>query len=215
MGDLQTLSENLIKWVLIAGAAGLLVPASTDTLTMFTPSAFVADLAPASQAEAMIGAGFAAAHASGASTSDAEISIEAQIAAYRDAHDEATAALRVVQGMGQQIGLPEVHAYVAALNAALAATPGHPTPEQARLFSHWLRGARTQLLDKAGSFHTWITAAELLDPEGGPHAVPSRFVRWQAPSEDAVLEEAASRFRVRRSLANFSGDDADSAPGRA
>jgi hypothetical protein len=216
MGDLQVLSENLFKWMMIAGAFGMIVPASTDTLPMFTPSAYEADLVPQTQANVTIAASVGPSLRLGSSTSPsgAELSLEAQIATYREAYNEATAALRLLRGLGQQISVQEVGDYVATLRAALSSTPGKPTLEQTRSLAQWLRNARTQLLDNAGSLRAWLTIAELLDPTGGPHPVPKRFVKWESPSSDPTLVEVASKFRVRRALATFLGDDADSRSGR-
>jgi len=216
MGDLQNLAENLLKWVVIAGAFGVTTPASTDTLSMFAPSAYVADFARNVHADVTMNAsvGPQAGLGHGVSTWENVVSLEAQMAVYREACDEATAALRVVQSLGQQVGLPEVSDYVASLSAALSATPDKPTLEQTRSFAQWLRGARTQLLDKAGSFRTWLAVAELLDPGGGPHPVPQRFVKWESPSPEPVLRDVASKVRVRRALANLLGDDADSRSSR-
>jgi hypothetical protein len=213
MGDLQDLSERLFKWMLIAGAAGVLDPCSTDTLSVFSRDVYVSEIGSTNQSEA---AANGASDLGVAAQAGVGIdSIEAQVALYRDARAEAEVAHRLLQGLRTQIGLPEVNEYIGHLDEIVSATPDDPTPDQTRLFSHSLRAARAQLVNQAGSFATWLMIAELLNPNGGPHSVPSRFVRWENPADDSILADVASKARVRRALASFLRDDADPGSGRA
>jgi hypothetical protein len=145
---------------------------------------------------------------------DEAMSFEAQILALKDAQLEARLALQLLQQIGGGVGLSEVDLYLAAVGRVLDTTPENPTASDAPKFAHALRAARTRLLDEASSFALWLNLTEALDPGGGPHRVPARFVRWKSPPETEALTFTKSESRVRRAVAEFLGDDAHPGSGQ-
>lgn len=210
MGNVQLLTERLSVWAIIAASAGVLVPISTDALST-AHGAYMSDLVGVGQLEFAMPA-----TSVGPVAAIATASIDEQIAAYREASKEAKIAIRILNGIGGQIGLPEVNDYTSSISALLATTSEGLSFEEAKHMSSWLKSLRGQLVDQASSFKSWLRVAELINPDGGPHPVPSRFVRREVPVENMGWgDDLASDARVRRSMATLLGDNADPASGAA
>lgn len=144
-------------------------------------------------------------------TADQPIFFEDEMVVLQDARKEASLALGVLQTVGAWVGSSEVENYLHAVDLVLDATPATPTVADAQRLADGLRAARIRLVEETSAFPIWLTVSSVLDPSGGPHAVPSRFVRSVEGLGSEPMQFNEADRRVRHAVARFTGEDADTA----
>jgi hypothetical protein len=204
---LAALWQKLQPWTIASAvvASGLAGAPATDTLGLPDGELYVARLAPHGR-----GVG------SQVGAENLPLSFEEQVAAYQQAQAEAKRALAILQGMRDEVGLPEFREYLDAIDGVLEATPDVTSLAQTQAFTLGLQAARLQLLDQTTSLRVWLKLASVLDPETEDFKVPHRFIVWdQNDHEEEPFRFSKSELRARQSVARFLGDDGDSSTSRA
>lgn len=202
---LPRMVEKLLPWAVTAAISTSTVSSpATDAIGLWPPAGHVTEIGDSGRFRS----------SAALNQVNATVSLDDQIASLRDAQLEAQLGLRLLRSLASEVGASEVESYFAAVDRVLEDMPASPSAVDVVRFARALRSARVHLVDEVSSFSLWIRLTEALDPDGGPHRVPARFVRWKGAEESEPVRFTKSDSRVRAAVAVFLRDDAYSDSGR-